>query len=243
MAEGRGKNFRILAERAPGVHGVITDGISHGREIDEIQRRFGWVPVAPVTAAKLDRLTGERVAEKSGPLTTVTVDGCTADPIELWYYGGRLVKRQMVEDGTHQLVDLVWKGTLSRRNKDGTFRRYVEYEVVCNCGAHRMVHRESTITSAEDKARKLTRGENVRAIPPGTEPFDAIYPFRSPIEGEYGRIDDHLPLGRTRSYGAKRILLDLVGHGHQVNSYGRFPYGPGGERRHEAPDLVQRDAA
>jgi len=168
----------------------------------------------------------------------VEVPGCCAGPVELWYYAGRIVKRQMVDDGTHRLVDLAWKGTLSRKNKDGTFRRYVGYEVVCNCGEHEMIHRESTITSTEDKERTFTRGENVRAVPPDTEPFDAIYPFRSPIEGENRRIDDHLPLGRARSYGAKRIVLDLFGHGHQVNSCGRFLYGPGGARRQEAPDLA-----
>lgn len=36
------KNFRVLARRAPGIIGAITDGISHGQEIDEMQRDFGW---------------------------------------------------------------------------------------------------------------------------------------------------------------------------------------------------------
>ena len=153
------------------------------------------------------------------------------------------MKRQMVEDGKRPLVELAWKGTISRKNKDGTYRRYVDYEVVCNCGEHRVLHRERTITNDEDRARSFNRGENVRAAPPGTELFDALSPLRSAIEGGNRRIDDHLPLRRARSYGATNILLELLGHAQWVNAYARFLYGPGGARRHEAPDLARRDAA
>ncbi len=79
--------------------------------------------------------------------------------------------------------------------------------------------------------------------PPGSKLFDAIYPLRSLVAGENRRIDDHLPLGCARSYGARRILLDLFAHGHPVNSYGRSLYGPRGARRHEVPELAGREAA
>lgn len=237
------KNLHTLAELAPGAIGLITDGVLHGQELDEIQRSLGLLPIVPVGAKKLDPKTGERIEEKQGPLGTVSVPGCESGDVELWYYEGRLVKRQMVEDGTRLLVELAWKGTRSRKNKDGTYRRYVDYEVVCNCGKHRMLHRERTITNDEDRARSFNRGENVRAAPPDTELFDALSPLRSPIEGGNRRIDDHLPLGRARSYGATSILLDLLGHAQWVNAYARLLYGTDGARRHEAPDLAERDAA
>ena len=52
-----------------------------------------------------------------------------------------------------------------------------------------------------------------------------------------------LPLRRAHSYGATNILLDLLGAAQWVNAYGCLLYGPGGTRRHEVPDLAERDAA
>lgn len=237
------KNFRDLAPIAPGVIGVITDGISSGQELDEMQRDFGWLPIAPVDAKKLDKVTGERLEEKSKPLNVIEVEGCDAGPVELWYYEGRVVKRKPVDDGEPVLVELVWKGTQRRKNQDGTFRRYVTYGVVCNCGEHETDHAERTISNEEDAGRKLNRAENVRAVPPGTKMHEQLSALRSAIEGENSRIDGHLPLRKARSYGATNILLDLLGHAQWVNAYGRFLYGPGGARRHEAPDLAGRTAA
>ena len=237
------KNFRALAPLAPGIIGAITDGVLHGKELNEIQRNFGWLPIVPVAAKSLDKKTGERSEEKSGPIGTLEIKGCDDGPVELWHYEGRVVKKPPVDDGSLVLVELSWRGTISRRNADGTYRRYVEYEVVCNCGEHRALHRERTIANDEETSDGFKRGENVRAAPPGTRIFEALSPLRSPIEGENRRIDDHLPLRRARSYGADNILLDLLGHAQWVNAYGRHLYGPGGARRHEVPDLAERDAA
>ena len=237
------RNFRVLARLAPGVIGAITDGVSRGQELEEMQRDFGWLPIAPVAAGKRNEKTGELLEEKNGPLSVIEVPGCDAGPVELWYYEGRVVKHLPVDDGRLVLGELVWKGTRSRKNKDGTFRRYVDYEVVCNCGQHQMVHSERTISNDKDTERKLTRAENVRAVPPGSKLFEDLSPLRSAIEGTNSRIDDHLPLRRARSYGAANILLDLLGHAQWVNAYGRFLYGPGGTRRHEVADLAERAAA
>lgn len=66
-----------------------------------------------------------------------------------------LVKNQPVDDGELVLVELAWKGTLSRKNEDGPFGRYVKCNVVCSCGTHSTTHLESTISSDKDAGRKL----------------------------------------------------------------------------------------
>jgi hypothetical protein len=111
------RNFRVLAQLAPGIVGAITDGISNGQELEEIQRDLDWVPIAPVDAKKLDKVTGERLEETTKPLNVIDIAGCDAGPVELWYYEGRVVKRQVVDDGRLVLVELSWKGTRQQRTR------------------------------------------------------------------------------------------------------------------------------
>ena len=227
------KNFRRIARLTAGVSGAITGGVAHGVEIDELQRDFNWVRVAPVSAGKLAEKIGKTDKEKQGCLNVVKFPACRRGNVDISYYDVRLVKREMLEDGTSAFVDLIWKGSYARENKNGTDRRHVVLLVTCHCREHKRVHRESTITSAANNDRTLKRGENVRAVPPHTPVFDALYPLRSAIEGENSQTDNHLTLRRARSYGARRQLLDLVGHAQSVTFYGLYRYGPGGEDHHE----------
>ena len=205
--------FDDLAGLAPGIIGPVTDTVLRGAHLDHMQRDHGWVPVAPVAARKLDHKTSRRLEEKEGPL-------------EAWYRRGRLRKLVWRDGSSAELVDMAWRKVRRNRNVEGTWNIYVEYDFECNCGAHHMVVRQSTHRRVSDPVG-FNRAENVRAVPPCTGAYDAIYPFRSASEGDNRAIDDHLWLRRARSYGGQRQLLDLVGHALHLNSLDRQLWAPG----------------
>jgi hypothetical protein len=232
------KNFRWLAEHAPGIVGATTDTVTRGRDIAEMQRDFGWAPAAPIAAAKTDKKTGERT-EKQGYLRTLDFAdmGCAEDAVDIWYQGGWLTRRIHPIDAPEGVLErLDWKDAYRRPNQDGTYRCYVEYDALCHCGDHVKRIRERTDTTAEDLKRGFNRSENVRMFPPGSPPYRVTYPERNDTESINRRVDDHLPLRRARSYGWKRQLLDLLAHNHVVNSVARFRYGPEGTHRLQVDD-------
>jgi hypothetical protein len=227
------KNFRWLAEHAPGIVGATTDTVTRGRDLAEMQRDFGWAPAVKIAAAKVDKKTAERT-EKHGYLRTFDFAnaGCTADPVEIWHQGGWLTRRVYPIDAPEGVLErLDWKDAYRRPNLDGSFRCYVRYSVPCECGQHARSLTERTDTTAEDEARGFNRSENVRMFPPGSPPYNIVYPERNDAESINRRVDDHLPLRRARSYGWERQLLDLLAHNHVVNSVARFRYGPVGTHR------------
>ncbi len=224
--------FGDLAHLAPGIVGPVTDTVLRGAHFELMQRLYGWVPIAPVAAKKLDHKTGRRLEEKEGPLETYSFEGCEAGPVEVWYHRGRLRKLVWTDGSGAELVDMAWHKVRRNRNAKGTWNVYVEYVLECHCGAHSKVVRQSTHRRSSDPAG-FNRAENVRAVPPCSRAYDAVYPFRSASEGDNRAIDDHLWLRRARSYGRDRQLLDLVGHALHVNSLGRQLWGTKGTRRHE----------
>ncbi len=226
------KNFGVIEPLLPGNVGVITDTVSRGVHLDEMQREWSWVPFAPIAAAKVDKKTGERLAEKEGFIRSHAFKNCTRGSIEIWHQGGWLTKGIYDESGKRNLVRLEWLGDLRRKNKK-TYRMYVEYRAVCSCGEHTEVIRERTHSNDEDKARGFNRAENVRLVPPGSKLYDAIYGRRQDAESQNRRIDDYLPLRRARSFGWQCQLFDLVAHAHVVNSIAKYRWGSSGTMRRD----------
>lgn len=220
------RNFELLAtDKRLGIVGATIDGVARGVDLDRMQSEWGWIPASPVAARSINDKTGERT-EKEGPFDSYTLPGCTGGPVKVHYHGGRLVKAEILEDGRTAFTPLKHKQVRRRPNKNGTWRVYVEYELPCNCGNHSRAVLEPTITTDKDREKNFNRGENIRAIPPGTDLYEDCYTNRSAIEGDNRRIDDHLQSGRARSYGRDRQLLDLLAHQHHLNSLALHLHGP-----------------
>jgi hypothetical protein len=134
------------------------------------------------------------------------------------------------------LEQLEWKRPYRRRNVDGTYRWYVEYRAQCHCGNHHKLVSERTDTTPEDAERGFNRSENIHIFPPGSTPYQKVYPDRNDAESINRGVDDHLPLRRARSYGWQRQLLDLLAHQHVVSSVSRFRWGPNGTHRRQTAE-------
>jgi len=82
----------------------------------------------------------------------------------------------------------------------------------------------------EDRARKLNRAENLRAIPPGDPDFDPLYARRADAESLNRHLEDTLYLNRAHSVGHFQQLSDLLGFALLVNACTRARAAPERQR-------------
>jgi hypothetical protein len=210
-----------LLELAPllgdGVQGALCDTVLRGTHIDALQRSTGWLIMNPVTAARVNKKTGERTEKESYLRREVFhyQDG-THQQVDIWVSGGRACRLVHLDDGDPVLRNL------APRNTDGTYRNYVEYEVPCPRRGKPKIIRERTYGKPEDG--DFNRAENVRQILPGDPDYERLKGLRSDAEATNRQIDDHLYLRRARSLGAHRELLDLIAHAFVWNSVARYRY-------------------
>lgn len=104
-----------------------------------------------------------------------------------------------------------------RKNADGTYRWYRNFEVPAGAGggAIRCIRFDTT---DEDRARGFNRTEHLRPIPPGHPDYERLYGRRADIESINRALDDSMWLGRAHSLGHARQLVDLLGYALAVNS-------------------------
>jgi hypothetical protein len=212
------KNLLDLAPLTPGALGAISDTAIRGTHLDRLQRQTGWIVVNPTAAERVDPKTGDRT-EKERYLRTVDFEGPKgSQDVEVWYSGGRLCRLDYTDDGTKVLIPLERVGNPVRRNRDGTFRTYVEYRVPDPAGGNPTIIWEPTYTRGSDT---FNRAENIRQIPRGDPDYERLMGRRSDAEAANRQIDDHLYLRRARSLGARRQLLDLLAYALVQNSVAR----------------------
>lgn len=225
--------IRRVLDREPRITHVVYDTALHGVHRDELQRDFGVTTVAPITAKKLNKRTGERT-EKSGHLRTCTFDygnGDTQD-VEISYVGGWLCQKIITDDGTIIAEQLPKLANIERRNRDGTYRKYVEYRVPCPRGLQGpKTIRERTWNDDEDQTRGFNRAENILLAPPGCDEYEAIYHGRSDAENANFMSDEQIHRERARSLGAQRQHFDLWAHSWVQAAVALHRYGPAGRRR------------
>jgi hypothetical protein len=174
--------------------------------------------VNPTAADHVDPKTGERT-EKERYLRTVDFEGPNgSQEIEVWYSGGRLCRLDYTDDATKVLIPLERGGNPVRRNRDGTFRTYVEYRVPDPADGNPTIIWEPTYTRDSDT---FNRAENIRQIPRGDPDYERLMGRRSDAEAANRQIDDHLYLRRARSLGARRQLRDLLAYALVQNSVAR----------------------
>jgi hypothetical protein len=214
------ENLLALASRVPGAHGAISDTALRGTHLNVLQRATGWIVMNPVTAEAVDEKTGERTEKERYLRTeTFTYDDETAD-VEIWTVGGRLCQVVYADDGTRVLQPLRRTASPTRKNRDGSYRTYVECEVPDPRGMGSRTIMEATYDRPED-ADRFARAENVRQVPPGDPDYERVKGRRSDAESMNRQIDDDLYLRRAVSIGAKGQLFDLICHAFVINSVAR----------------------
>lgn len=231
------KGLIDLAPLVPGCLGALTDAVLRGQHLNAIQRATGWVLISPVPAARVDKKTGRRT-EKEHYLQDVAFTGPdgTTDNVEIWTRGGAPHRVVHTDTGQRALEPLHRRATIIRRNKDGTYRSYGEFDVPSPFpGGKAKTIFEATTDTDKDRKRGFNRAENVRQIPPGDPVYEELYGHRSNAESFNRRIDDHLPLRRARSVGAPRLVFDLIAHAIVGNAIARHLYG---HRATKAPPLA-----
>lgn len=145
--------------------------------------------------------------------------------MDIWIIGGRLVRIIHTDDGTPKPIPLKRIGNITRKNKNGEWRAYVEYLVPDPFGSAARKIMEPILQGANDT---FNRPELIRQIPAGDADYDRLNGRRSDAESANRGIDDHLYLRRAASLGAAGQLFDLVCHAFAQNSVARYRHSPPG---------------
>ena len=149
---------------------------------------------------------------------TVSSTNTSAEPHDRLKTPFRLHRLDYTDDGTEIPVPLERVANIVRKNRNGTFRTYVEYSVPHPRGGKPHKIMEPTYNTPDDT---FNRAENIRQIPPGDADYTRLMGRRSDAEAANRQIDDQLYLRRARSLGARRQLFDLLAHGLVQNSIAR----------------------
>jgi hypothetical protein len=204
-----------IIPRLPGAQAIAYDGGIRGKDRNRIITNHGLDPVVPPHGSKQDpdNIPGPRLLEARDGLQLYTYLGglgiCDLDE------GGNLVFRRMRR-----------KKKLRRRNKDGTYRCYGEYEHPLD---HGRVVRVPLYQTADDDRRGINRAENLRVTAPGDDDYDLTMALRSESERINRALEDTLYIKRAHSVGKIRQLADLVGFAIGVNALALYAW------RHRTP--------
>jgi len=207
-----------IAPIASGLQGVIYDGALRGVHHAEIMNKHGLLSINRVQAKEVITRNGRPVkrTEKSVHVEDKVVDGKT---IRLFAKGGAIGVVELDHNGEQNFVELKRIKTTRREDKGG-YRFYNLYALPT--GGTVMVRLDTT---DEDRARKLNRSENLRAISPTDPEFKKIYSRRADAESINRGLEDSMFLGRAHSKGAARQSVNLLGFALMVNSLALYLYG------------------
>jgi hypothetical protein len=209
-----------LAPVAPGVRGVIWDMAFRGVHIDRIMRTCGWLTITRVPAVKRRRTKGrkgglrkekERLIEVKDVATS---DGSTTK-VPIYAYAGTACVVELDDAGEARYIPLKRLRTQRFPGPNG-YRFHNQYQLPDSFGGGQVNLRLHS--DDEDKAKRLNRAENLRAIAPGDPDFDGLYTRRNDAESINRHIEDTLWLGRAHSVGHLGQEADLLGFALLVNS-------------------------
>jgi hypothetical protein len=215
-------SFRRLAPLVPGAQGVIYDAALRGVHHQVLLRELGLIPVNRVTAAqkgaKSPRRGQGRRVEKSVHVEDKVVSsrGGGRTTVRLFAQGGAIGLVRTTVTGEQVFVELPRVRTHRNRDRSGTYRWYNDYQLPAEEGGGTVTVRLHG--TDEDRARRLNRPENVRAIAPTDPDFAHLYPRRNDAESINRALDDSLYLGRAHSKGQLRQQAELLGYALAVNS-------------------------
>jgi hypothetical protein len=196
--------LKRVAPLLPGIYSVTYDGAIHGVHIDEIQKKLGWLVLAPVRKDKGGTYEAHFIEDK----VITTPDGRTVT-IPIYAKRGAAGTKILKEDGSYVFV--AFDRIQTRRRGDGPYRFYNDYKTGPEFGG--IVISVRLTGNDDDEARGINRAEWLRAIPPGDPDYERLYRANHPgSENQNSQIESYMDKGRAHSYGATAQLADLVGY-------------------------------
>ena len=206
--------LRIKAQ-APGMRGVISDSIIHGKDVEELAAADLVTTNYPIAAANPNRLTEGR----NGP-GRIGKAAKVVDYTHKLSSGGTCTHHISVQDtvyyqtsfnqeGKEVLIALAVDGSERRPNNDGTMRWYHKVSVPCRYGEQLL---RIPVHHAPDKRGNMlnfNRGENLRFYPTNTPQFDILYGRRNDTESFHAQVK--LPVRRMPAYGVVGQSLYMLG--------------------------------
>ncbi len=204
---------------------VNWDTAMKGVHRNEVQRDYGVNTHAPITAKSVNPKTDKRV-EKARHLRfhELTYNDGTTEEVDLWYEGGWVCQRIVLDDGTTALERLTHRGHKRTRNHSGGYRMNVIYDLPCPRGGPPHTIYERTWNTAEDDACGLNRPENILLSPPGSGEHQRLYGRRSDSETVNNMSDKALDDRKARSLGGPRQALDRWAFAFVTNAICRKKY-------------------
>lgn len=207
---------------------VLTfDGAMRGSHIDALWRRYGVIGIGPVIAERSGRAKGSKRSasqaqriERVLPLGQRTVRDAQRreSAIEIAAVGGALCEVRRSEDGTPIYERLVLQ-QLKSRGTAPSFRLYGIYQTKTG---KIVVGTIPLFQTEQDATRKRNRTEHLRAFPPGSAQFAALYGRRADAESLNRQLEDACWQKRANCYGRLRVFADVLGFALGQNAIARF---------------------
>ena len=201
-----------IQDAAPGMRGLIVDGILRGDTLARLAARNLFVINYPTAKTNPDRATKGTIndtrTEKHAKVYVFRHKrrNGTECVHHLWGIGGRLHERLPDVKGHDAFVPLDVTTVQSRRNADGTYRHYLRAVIKC---LGRDVAAMVPLYHHPDNGPVLNRGEYLRLYPPGTWQFTALYGRRNDTESLHNEAKLTMP--RLPAYGSTRQELFVLG--------------------------------
>jgi hypothetical protein len=207
------ESIERIAALHPNVQVILYDGAMRGIHHRDLMRDVGLIVVSPPTAARAETKDTKREEKVTFIENTETPDGVA---LALYARGGSLGVMDHNADGDEVFVTFQNLRRLRRKNANGSYRFYGEYQLPLSLGGGKIMVRADT--TDEDEKRGVNRSENLRLFAPEDEDYQRLYPRRSDIESNNRQLDDSLYIRRAHSKGAMAQLLDLIGYAAVYNA-------------------------
>lgn len=208
---------------APGMRGVIIDGVLRGKHITELSRLDIHTVNRPAALSNPERdvkgTNNDSRVEKSAKIGTHKHhrSNGTVCKHDVWVVGSNYHQRVLDASGSEAFVPLQVRTVTRRANRGGkTFRHYTHLSIPCRYGDTEMVvglHHE-----VEGEA-SLSRGELLRYYPTGSAQFGVLYGRRNDTEALHSHMKKTMP--RLPAYGTEAQSLFVLAYAVRSNAVAR----------------------
>ncbi|MCB0921314.1 MAG: hypothetical protein KDC08_05815 [Actinobacteria bacterium] len=219
-----GKAIVTVAKRihahAPGMRGVIVDGVLRDLHITELSADNLHTINLPAAKTNTDRKTkGTRNSSRVEKRHKVTVhrhtrsSGRTCEH-HIWAIGGQLHEQvRSGDNGKPVWVPLTHDRVSTRPNSDGTWRHYIHATLHCH---NHPVEFQVPLHHQPDTGPQFKRGEYLRYYPPGSWQYGVLYGRRNDTESLHREMKREMP--RLPGYGTTTQELFILGYALRNNA-------------------------
>ncbi|GAA2420854.1 hypothetical protein GCM10009856_33470 [Mycolicibacterium llatzerense] len=198
---------RVIARPDLRVDGACYDGAFRGKHIDHLMKQGLTVLVPPH-------------AGTAKPTPHNTIKCPCGDTHAIWTKDGRLHERIILDTGEPDDQPLPIAKVYPRRNRNGTFRWYIEYAALCGT-----VYTDRIDNTDEDAKKGYNRAEHLRQhtkTEEGDSIYDRCYGWREDAESLNNTLDRTLYGGRMTAHSATRQYSVMIGFSLGRNAIAAF---------------------